>query len=30
VEHNKTQGSSNDSINQAYNASQSAFDQLAG
>ncbi|MGH1554381.1 hypothetical protein ACRAWF_27855 [Streptomyces sp. L7] len=30
VEHNKTQGSSNDSINQAYNAAQSAFDQLAG
>jgi hypothetical protein len=30
VQHNKTQGSSNDQINQAYSASQSAFDQLAG
>jgi hypothetical protein len=30
TEHHKTQGSSNDQINQAYNASQSAFDQLAG
>ncbi|MDQ0790860.1 uncharacterized protein YukE [Streptomyces sp. B3I7] len=30
VEHNKTQGSSNDQINQAYNSSQSVFDQLAG
>lgn len=30
VEHGKAQGSSNDSINQAYSASQAAFDQLAG
>ncbi|MFF7361759.1 hypothetical protein [Streptomyces sp. NPDC008125] len=30
AQHNKTQGSSNDSINQAYTQSQSAFDQLAG
>lgn len=30
VEHGKAQGSSNDAINQAYNASQSAFDQLIG
>jgi uncharacterized protein YukE len=30
TEHQKTQGSSNDSINQAFNSSQSAFDQLVG
>lgn len=30
VEHGKAQGSSNDAINQAFNASQSAFDQLIG
>ncbi|NNN35649.1 hypothetical protein HLK59_35855 [Streptomyces sp. S3(2020)] len=30
VEHGKAQGSSNDAINQAYSASQSAFDQLVG
>ncbi|MFC4034382.1 hypothetical protein ACFO3J_23305 [Streptomyces polygonati] len=30
TEHNKQQGSSNDAINQAYNSSQSAFDQLSG
>ncbi|MFF7334899.1 hypothetical protein ACIQU5_11985 [Streptomyces sp. NPDC090306] len=30
AEHQKTQGSSNDSINQAYNSAQSAFDQLVG
>lgn len=29
-QHGKTQGSSNESINQAYSASQAAFDQLAG
>ncbi|MYQ82179.1 hypothetical protein GTY51_00430 [Streptomyces sp. SID4936] len=28
VEHGKTQGSSNDAINQAYSASQKAFDDL--
>ncbi|MFC4508304.1 MULTISPECIES: hypothetical protein [Streptomyces] len=30
VEHGKTQGSSNDAINQAYKASESAFSQLTG
>ncbi|MCX4402988.1 hypothetical protein ACFV8Z_25770 [Streptomyces sp. NPDC059837] len=30
VEHGKAQGSSNDAINQAYNASDSAFHQLTG
>ncbi|MEH0422060.1 WXG100 family type VII secretion target [Streptomyces sp. B21-083] len=29
-QHGKTQGSSNESINQAYSQSQAAFDQLAG
>ncbi|MFG2945820.1 hypothetical protein [Streptomyces adustus] len=30
AQHGKAQGSSNDAINQAYSASQAAFDQLAG
>ncbi|MEU6537082.1 hypothetical protein [Streptomyces sp. NPDC047000] len=30
AEHNKTQGSASDSINQAYGQAQAAFDQLAG
>ncbi|MFD9393347.1 hypothetical protein ACFWBB_22285 [Streptomyces sp. NPDC060000] len=30
AEHHKTQGSSNDAINQAYSQSQAAFDQLIG
>lgn len=29
-QHGKTQGSSNEQINQAYTQSQAAFDQLAG
>ncbi|MEU6353674.1 hypothetical protein ABZ896_30830 [Streptomyces sp. NPDC047072] len=30
AQHNKSQGSSNEAINQAYSASQAAFNQLAG
>ncbi|KUN29796.1 hypothetical protein AQJ23_03360 [Streptomyces antibioticus] len=30
AQHGKAQGASNDAINQAYNASQSAFNQLTG